>query len=238
MLDLTAQNLLEADPRPTFVVELQGDNAADEFAITYSNKAFNSAYKSILSVGHGESDSLDNAQFKTWALATDQGSTLRSFDYAGAIWTYFDVAAETSRYRLVSATSKPTHISQPICSPSTTSPTYNASRSSRLVTAKKSLRERLNYLTPELEIHLSLIECSDWSQAGFGDISEWPPELLETSRLCLVMPKPAAIMIGRRNVMLYNVAYANDILQIRHPQAMAMPMDEVYPEVLVILCKE
>jgi len=237
MLDLCAQNLLEADPRPTFVIELQGGDVADEFAISYSNKSFKSRYEGIVSDDYANSDSYEKERFRRWALAKDQGSGFSPFEYAGAMWTCFDASSKTSTYRVVSATSILTPTSLPTSPPSTKPPTYNGIATKVLDTANKSLRERLNYMTPELEAHLSLIERSDWSQAGFGEISDWPAELLEISGMTLMMPKPAAMMVGSRNVMLYNLAYADYLLGPRHPEAMAAPIDDVWPEVITLSFK-
>jgi len=240
MLNLTAQNLIEADPRPTFVIELYASDVANKLSISYSNKAFKVHHDGSLPGHHGIGKSNDEEKkFKTWALAGKaQESGSFPFEYAGSMWTYFDATSEHATYRIFSANSSPALASTPVNPSSIKSPNYNGATTKTRNSANKTLRERLNNLTPELEAHLSLIERSDWSQAGFGEISAWPPELLEISRMTLMMPKPAMVLVGNASIMLYNLAYADNLLGPRHPHAMAMPIDGVWPEVITTIIKE
>lgn len=233
MLDITLQDVWEADPKPTLVIELLDvpdgdlDGTRHGFNILYSNNPCQK-YLEMLGSFRDESN-VDGDRFRRWAVSTSSKTAHTcnsSFDFKGATWSWFDVSRPGIRYRVLSGKAHDF---------STNGAHTHPLEDDQLITKRpsivnKSLRDRLDYVTPELEAQLALIEQADWSQAGFGDISDWPPELLEISRMVLMMPKPAAVIVGSRSLMLYNTAYADDLLGPRHPGAMATPIDDVYPE--------
>lgn len=83
----------------------------------------------------------------------------------------------------------------------------------------------------ELDEHLELVRNVDWSSTEPGSIASWPRELLQLAHVMMLEPQPRLLLLGRSNCMLYNPAYARDVAADKHPRAMGMEQNLVWPEV-------
>lgn len=69
-----------------------------------------------------------------------------------------------------------------------------------------------------------------WAASRIGPVVSWPQSLRTAIGICLHSRAPTLIWWGRELVVLYNDA-ARPLLGGRHPQALARPGREVFPEV-------
>lgn len=75
-----------------------------------------------------------------------------------------------------------------------------------------------------------LIRAYDWSKAGLGPRSAWPPCLRTAVNIVLASPVPIVMLWGPDGIMLYNDAYSV-FAGGRHPRLLGSPVLEGWPEV-------
>jgi len=76
----------------------------------------------------------------------------------------------------------------------------------------------------------ALIRAKDWSKTSLGSPDSWPPSLSLIVSVTLASGFPMAVRWGPEFVMIYNDGY-RPILGDKHPWALGLPFDEVWPEV-------
>jgi PAS domain S-box-containing protein len=76
----------------------------------------------------------------------------------------------------------------------------------------------------------ALIRTKDWSKTALGPADTWPPSLTLLVNLILASGFPMAVRWGPDFVMIYNDSY-RPILGDKHPWALGLRFDEVWPEV-------
>ncbi|SEP25501.1 PAS domain S-box-containing protein [Methylobacterium sp. UNC300MFChir4.1] len=69
----------------------------------------------------------------------------------------------------------------------------------------------------------------DWASTPLGRREAWPVVLRTTVDLMLASLHPMCVMWGPSRIFLYNDGYA-DILGARHPSALGLPGEDVWPE--------
>jgi two-component sensor histidine kinase/PAS domain-containing protein len=79
-----------------------------------------------------------------------------------------------------------------------------------------------------------LIRQMDWSKTVLGPMDSWPSSLNLLVNVMLASGFPMAVRWGSEFVMMYNDGYA-PILGDKHPWALGLPFDEVWPEVQATL---
>ena len=79
-----------------------------------------------------------------------------------------------------------------------------------------------------------LIRGKDWSATVLGPTDGWPSSLTLLVNVMLASGFPMAVRWGSEFVMIYNDGYA-PILGDKHPWALGLPFDEVWPEVQATL---
>lgn len=80
----------------------------------------------------------------------------------------------------------------------------------------------------------ALIRDWDWSTRPFGKAEAWDRSLRSVLGMCLASPAISAILWGPEFRLIYNDAYAA-VLAKRHPAALGLPFEEVWPEVWDVL---
>jgi PAS domain S-box-containing protein len=80
----------------------------------------------------------------------------------------------------------------------------------------------------------ALIRAKDWSKTVLGPSQSWSPSLTLVVDLMLASGFPMAVRWGPDFVMIYNDGY-RAILGDKHPLALGLPFDEVWPEVQTTL---
>ncbi|GJE79532.1 PAS domain-containing sensor histidine kinase [Methylorubrum thiocyanatum] len=76
---------------------------------------------------------------------------------------------------------------------------------------------------------VDLFRSHDWGATLLGRRETWPAVLRTTVELMLASLHPMCVMWGPRRIFLYNDGYAK-ILGARHPSALGLAGDEVWPE--------
>jgi hypothetical protein len=74
------------------------------------------------------------------------------------------------------------------------------------------------------------VRATDWSKTLLGSADKWPPSLTLVVDIMLASGFPMCVRWGPEFVMIYNDGYRS-ILGDRHPRALGLPFDEVWPEV-------
>jgi PAS domain S-box-containing protein len=74
------------------------------------------------------------------------------------------------------------------------------------------------------------VYATDWSKTLLGSADKWPPSLTLVVDIMLASGFPMCIRWGPEFVMIYNDGYRS-ILGDRHPRALGLPFEEVWPEV-------
>ena len=80
----------------------------------------------------------------------------------------------------------------------------------------------------------ALIRAKDWSKTALGPSQSWSPSLTLVVDLMLASGFPMAVRWDPDFVMIYNDGY-RPILGDKHPLALGLPFDEVWPEVQTTL---
>ncbi len=70
----------------------------------------------------------------------------------------------------------------------------------------------------------------DWSRTPLGAVEDWPQSLITCVRIVLTAQQPMFVWWGAELINLYNDAYVT-ILGGKHPEALARPAAEVWPEI-------
>ena len=74
------------------------------------------------------------------------------------------------------------------------------------------------------------IRALDWQKTALGQPSGWPQSLVTLTRVMLGSGQPMFIAWGPQRILLYNDAYSA-MLGAQHPEALARPFFDVWPEV-------
>lgn len=74
----------------------------------------------------------------------------------------------------------------------------------------------------ELDQHLYHVRNFDWSSTSLGPMHSWPQDLMQLVHVMLLDPQPRLLLLGIRNWMLYNSAYAKAVCGDKHPETMGM----------------
>lgn len=63
--------------------------------------------------------------------------------------------------------------------------------------------------SPALDQHLEQVRKIEWSSSSLGAIQSWPQDLLQLVRVMMLDLEPRLMLLGSRNWMIYNLAYAS-----------------------------
>lgn len=74
-----------------------------------------------------------------------------------------------------------------------------------------------------------LVRRYDWASTPLGRRETWPAVLRTTVEMMLASLHPMCVMWGPGRIFLYNDGYA-EILGARHPSALGLPTEDVWPE--------
>ena len=88
--------------------------------------------------------------------------------------------------------------------------------------------------TPSSSEMSELIRAKDWSKTVLGSPDSWPSSLTLLVNVMLASGFPMAVRWGPEFVMIYNDGY-QPILGDKHPWALGLPFNEVWPEVQSLL---
>lgn len=238
-----AKDLLNADPRPAFVVDLTASFNEGPVSIVFRNKRLRERSQDFPRLLEPVTTSWEEF---SWVCMSDDGSTN---EYQGVQWVTYTVR---QRWRVVQALhdwARPPpsrKVEEPVPKPKhrwrDTSPRISPKNPPRLLDqgseqpppGVKAQQEIINSVVPrnvskEVDALLDQIAVVDWSQTSMGSMHTWSEAFLTLFRLIMMDPDPKALAIGDDLCLLYNAAYAK-LAAVRHPDIMGMPYREAWPE--------
>ena len=95
---------------------------------------------------------------------------------------------------------------------------------------KQNALVSLAFLAKESEI-AALICSFDWAACPLGPPQNWPPTLRILATNILASKIPMMVNWGPRLLSIYNDAYRQQFLGIKHPAAFCQPYEDIWPEV-------
>ncbi|KAL0937731.1 hsp90-like protein [Colletotrichum truncatum] len=249
LLGVGVVDLLESDPRPSFVVALPSTFKDPSRAeVVYNNRSLTN--KSALLEVLQSISSLDHTRFWDWITAQD-ANTPQSFLYHNHFWTRSVVA---SKWAVVSSNDFPPMSEPPrkirldasrgreassgILHPHTsTVPSMSSSDSSeeemphpRIVRATTEPPLVLPDFMPDPEPFLATVDNVNWSATPLGPMDRWPSLLHQSYSQILCNSQPTAIYWGSKFTTVYNEAYG-ELIGSRHPNMLGRSVMEVFPEI-------
>ncbi|WQF83252.1 Putative PAS domain, signal transduction response regulator, receiver domain, CheY-like superfamily [Colletotrichum destructivum] len=250
LLGVGVVDLLESDPRPTFVVALQASLEDPAHAeVVYSNPAL--ARKPALSDVLVSLSSRDHTRFRDWITAQDVNPS-HSFQYSHHLWTRNTVLSKwvvvsSNDFSISSGPLKKTRLDasrgretgsgilHPRIStvPSMSSPEFleeDGSPNPRIVRAATEPPLVLPEFMPDQEPFLDMVDSIDWSATPLGPMDRWPSLLHQSYSQILCNSQPTAIYWGSKFTTVYNEAYG-EMIGARHPDLMGHSVTEVFPEI-------
>lgn len=227
-LDLGLHDFLEADTRPTFVLDIRSISQP-QLRPVYVNKAFTTLEdlpKDFLGAeAHDSKQAAQDNAFYEWIISTTEGE---SYDFASHRWHRFDVhqswrvlrsmgpiavlnvSTLPSRSRQVSGARAPG-----------TKPVFSARRS----------LDWTDHLPPAiLSDHVKLFREHDWESTPMGPMHRWPYQLRNMLNMVMANPSAAAVFWGEDLFTFYNEGYSK-VLANKHPSVIGKRMKDVWPEI-------
>ncbi|KAF9700944.1 hypothetical protein EKO04_000007 [Ascochyta lentis] len=208
--------LLEHDPRPTFVLNgtILNQNCNIATSLAYWNLSLASINEGDLLVGikddsaiiTAEKHSQIRSEFRAW-IATDVETT-KSCVFLGYTWTKLVLAS---------------HWIVVFGAPTNTSPhegdaqLEHATLTRTLSGSSIATFDWTDELPPaRMSSHVAWARSIDWSQTPLGPTSNWPHQLRSISNIIMQDSRPAVVFYGPELTMIYNEAYT-DCLGNLHP---------------------
>ncbi|RAR06930.1 aerobic respiration control sensor protein arcb [Stemphylium lycopersici] len=195
--------LLDQDPRPTFVIDTTPTSIDyPRKNVLYRNPAMAVAdpgglLQQLGSDGRAHGSDQNGyapfTQFRTWCSA--QNSTSGPFLYRGFNWTKVHVASLWNVISGVSAT---------VCAGDKGETTTLTKTSSRTKTPNFDWTDEL---PPKcLSAHVAWARSIDWASTPLGPMSSWSSQLRSICNLVMQDPRPAVVFYGPDLIMIYNEA--------------------------------
>jgi hypothetical protein len=236
---------LEADPRPTFVLNVDA-NLNDALEPVFLNESLRSDVQLLKSLpfktkpnSPGPPSKVLSSNFKLWIKDLAQlGDLGLSCSYSGIAWTGFIVSR---RWIVISGecASLPSPSSLPVRSESPADTTDGPPRLRRTLTDSEEnlllispVPHEAAFATPgtpdwtvknpvgELPQHIIFARSVDWSATPLGDMATWSREFRQIACLLMANPHPAALFWGEELTVIYNKAYADQVAGEKHPRLM------------------
>jgi len=163
MIDLAATQLIDADPRPSCIFEIGTTLDFGHSKTSFVNEIFRESYENVIAA-----DEHAAKHFTDWTA--DDELTSNALYWGGLKWTRFDVAGTTRSYRVLSGTlaavsSDTLANGNGLQGPSDRVPAIGRDKIGQ---SRKRLRAHMDFINPQLENYLLLIEETNWSEAGLG----------------------------------------------------------------------
>ncbi|KAK1596865.1 hsp90-like protein [Colletotrichum navitas] len=251
LLGVGVVDLLDSDPRPSFVVAIPAspkDPANAE--VVYSNPALASvsALNDILI----SITSRDHARFWDWITAQGPDPP-QSFLYNNHLWTRnlvlskwvvvssndLPISSEPPRKTRADASEGGETVSGILHSHTSAAAQSTSSPESfqedilshpRIIWAAAEPTLVLPEFIPDQEPFLDMVDSVDWSATPLGPMDRWPSLLHQSYSQILCNSQPTAIYWGNSFTAVYNEAYG-EIIGARHPDLMGHSVTEVFPEI-------
>ena len=196
-----AVDFLNADPRPTFILETV-TSASVTFA--FCNTALHEQQWLLRDIASQDTDSV---RFREWltdvVCSSEHGST---WSFNGYIWTAFRVHGKT----VISATVPQDLLIELQRKHSVIYPSIHDGLIGNGSPADKNKRSTHDSvfssslaLSPQISQHLELVRQTDWSKTSIGPIDTWPAELHQVLNLLMLDPRPATLFMGQQLSLIH-----------------------------------
>jgi hypothetical protein len=196
-------DLLEHDPRPTFVLD-GTDSIHRSVSPVYHNPAladfdggqFLEMIRGVnLSMSTQECHAL--SKFQSWT--TTQRETVTQYTYQGYVWTKVLL---DKQWRIIFGA--PVDVLAHIATPQP----HGAAHVKRNSRSKAPSFDWTDALPPlRSSPHIAWARSIDWSQTPLGPMSAWPSQLRSVANLVMQDPRPAVVFYGPELITIYNEAY-------------------------------
>jgi hypothetical protein len=242
---LGSGTFLEADPRPTFVLDALA-NLNDTLEPVFFNEALRCDPHLLRSLpfklkpnSPGPPSKLLSSNFKLWIKNLAQlGDTQLSCSYSGITWTGF-IACKKWIVISGECVDLSSLANLPRRSDNSVDTTDGPPPLKRVLTSSEDdlllntpVPQEAAFVTPgtpdwtvknpvgELSPHTILARSVDWSATPLGDMSTWSREFRQIACLLMANPHPAALFWGDELTVIYNKAYADQVAGEKHPRLM------------------
>jgi len=233
-LTLGIGTFLDADPRPTFVLDIDA-NFNDALEPVFLNKFLQWDSQLLKSLpfkikpnSPGPPSKVLSTTFKLWIKDLARlGDAPLSCSYSGITWTGFIVSR---KWMVVSGecADLPSPANLPVLNGSPATTPDGQPRLRRALTTsdedlllKAPVPTNAAFATPgtpdwtvknpegELSPHVIFARSVDWSATPLGDMSTWSREFRQVACLLMANPHPAALFWGDELTVIYNKSYAD-----------------------------
>jgi hypothetical protein len=210
--------LLECDPRPTFVLDAKLVKSSRDHATVpvYWNAAMtfiNTGYQLQALTGQadmnetGAEECAAFARFQSWILNSLKAKGI-PFSYCNFSWTEAFVA---NRWRVISGTPQDDNM---LLRPPQPDGAMLSPRTSRNKTPTFDWTDDVP--PKKLSSHVAWARSIDWSRTPLGPMSNWSPQIRSNASLVMQDPRPAVAFYGPELIMVYNEPYI-ELLGNFHP---------------------
>lgn len=213
--DLGLLDLLEHDPRPTFVLDIEdAKTPSTGIQFIYRNTALTAAKSGALQDAILEKDSTDrivgeNAasplQFRQWSYRQDFSSCECS-PFCGYSWRRCLIAR---RWIVISGTATESSVHEG-------SRTDGEFRKNSLASHFVTFDWTDEFPPVKLSAHVVWARSIGWANTPLGPMRGWSPQLRSNASLIMQDPRPAVGFYGPELIMIYNESYI-ELLGGLHP---------------------
>jgi hypothetical protein len=212
--DLGLLDLLENDPRPTFVLDItSARNSVLELHLVFCNTALATAGSGVLqgaiSGSHNNrripgEDAVSVSHFRNWSYQQPSIPN-KSLPFCGYSWTRCLIA---QRWVVVSGQ---------LIKPDGGLKANGGSLSKKISRSNFATFDWTNDPPPmKLSAHVTWARSINWANTPLGPMKEWPPQLRSNASLIMIDSRPAVGFYGPELIMIYNEPYI-ELLGDLHP---------------------
>ena len=243
-------DLLESDPRPTFIVASSNNNMNGQPgqtgpsgppAIIYRNPSLTS-YPQLLELLLATNQE-NHHIFWNWISHSSAVMTVdhaSRFEYLGLTWTK---SVLEDLWVVVGANDEPPSmeprrkIRQPIrvlsvsdeSGPSSPKAAQPRMALTREASNDADTQMAISGLLPHQVPFLDVVNGVGWDATPLGPMDKWPPRLLQTFRQIISDSRPIAVYWGKSMTTVYNEAFSK-LCGSQHPAALGQPAANIWPE--------
>ena len=237
--------LLENDPRPTFLIEFGGHGSLSGTGarFAYCNDSLRSnadvweQVQSLYSPATASHD-LPSRVFRQWTLQTTQSPSHKSRSvcksFTGFIWTIVTVR---DRWNLVSGLSISTIDCLQESDCEATIPILTEVSAVDGVSQIRPLKEKvltsLDWTLPDscfqTSSHIEWVRNFEWGSTPLGHMRNWSSHLRLAINMVMSDPSPAVLYWGQELTTIYNEAYI-PVFRTKHPWALGRSFGDVYSD--------
>ncbi|KAL7621259.1 hypothetical protein AAE478_008576 [Parahypoxylon ruwenzoriense] len=223
--DVGILDLLESDPRPTFVV---ANTPTRTLQPIYVNPALRANV-----VLHGRVVELFNSAqgpFWDWITASPSSNTVPHTFLSGNIyWTRSMVRNE---WMIIGSNNRPSS-DDASSDPNSHDRVNSNGLLHEAVGPGASVDGNSGWIPPDFmsgqESFVHVINSIDWAATPLGALSRWPPLLHQTFNQVLADSRPIAIYWGDKLTTLYNEAFSK-LCGIKHPALLGTSVEDAWPD--------